>query len=170
MLGFSCLTDVCKNIYDHLAEYIKVIAELSVDVISNGADNCKIPAIELWNVIAQEESQRKKLHNDDGKSYSIKKTDHNIIKPLTDVLLPPILLNLQRVEEEDIEGNTLSVYGAASKCLISWFEVLGDNAIKITVDFIQAYILNNEWRDKVATLTAFGCLLAGISDIQGHNL
>jgi len=48
--------------------------------------------------------------------------------------------------------------------------ILGDDAIKVTVDFITNFINNEHWQDIAASLCAFSCLLYGISPLQAHDL
>ena len=59
--AFGCLSDFCRILYEFLGKYIEVIVQLSLNVISNGSDACKIPAMEMWNVISQEFTKRKNL-------------------------------------------------------------------------------------------------------------
>lgn len=59
-MAFNCLTDISRNIYDNLYRYMDVIATFCANSINNGPDSVKMAAMELLNMIAQEEEKRMK--------------------------------------------------------------------------------------------------------------
>jgi importin subunit beta-1 len=172
MLGYSCLVDISKTLYPYLATYIGKICEFTIHVLEAGSDQCKIPAIELWNAIAIEENRRKGLANgDSGRFGSTDSINGNFILSVYGKLLPQVLLNLNCVSEEDMqENNSLSVFSSASKCLISIFELIGNEACKITTDFIDAFSGGETWQKKVGSLSAFCFMLQGCDGRMAQDL
>ena len=66
-------------------------------------------------------------------------------------LLQAILLSLRKVQEDDLMSNNLSVFSSSQKCLLNLYEVLGDESVELTTQFINAFIGNASWQDKCAT-------------------
>lgn len=79
-------------------------------------------------------------------------------------------MSLRELEIQDIDSNNLSVYSAVSKCLMTVFEVIGNEAIEITTEFISTFMNNNDWKDKCAGMSALSYLLIGISPEQADRL
>jgi hypothetical protein len=158
MLAWECLTDISTALYDHLANYLPVISKLSTDLINSATEDetCIIPAIEFWNSIAQEEASRKQSGScqkrcQSQNSAETQRPNRDYIPNYKTGLLQAILLSLRKVQNDDFGSNNLSVFSSAHKCLLSLFEVLGDNSIDLTTQFITAFIGNQSWQDKCAT-------------------
>ena len=134
-------------------QYIQVICDLSIKTIKDHPqDECKIPATEFWNCLASEELKRvQDVKKRVGVCDKDKKISKNYLGGLINQILPPILLNLRKVEADNITGNNLSVFNTSSLCLSTIYELLGDQVEQITTDFIVNFIGNEDWKDKVAS-------------------
>jgi len=165
-LGLTVLTDIITEYYPYMADYMKVVFELTLPLIKrceDDDDDVVKQAIEVWISIADIEAE-KALNEEEAASDGTVVEDidksrrytEGALLPLLDALFVP--LTKQDPDSEDDEWN---VSHAAATCISYAAGCVREKIIAPILQLFQQSVMNKEWRVRDAATIAFGSILEG---------
>jgi importin subunit beta-1 len=160
--AFQCLIEFVKIYYDYLREFYVPVWEATSTAIIGNDKELAILAIEVWNVIANEDKERA---NSDGRGNAFQKQASNIIMEVDKVLVPALLQNLldaSKYDDSD-EGGELNIISSTRSCLISIAETMKDGFLEYAIKFVGTYLLSQNLLELRAGLITYSCMLDGPS-------
>jgi hypothetical protein len=116
LTSYQCLMDMGKIYYDFMSDvYMNVIIDVTLKGMASEDPNLVVASIEFWNMMAEEEKERKDYNStvytqNDAKVFGNYIQSHHlrIFGGLTDILL--------KSEEEDVSESGKSLHDASFKC------------------------------------------------------
>jgi len=153
--AYQCLVAVADLYYDHLAQYIGPIFELTKSAINKEQEPVQLQAVEFWCTICDAEAERAEELADDDKP----------VAPFANAALKdlvPLLLRALTNQSEELEDDeTWNLAMASGTCLSLLATTVHDNIVPHVLPFVQQNIKNPNWRFREAAILAFGCILDG---------
>jgi len=162
--AFQCLIEFVKIYYDYLKEFYAPVWEATSTAIVGNDKELAILAIEVWNVIANEDKERA--------NSAFNLPCHNIILEVEKVLVPALLQNLldgSKYDDSD-EGGELNIISSTRSCLISIAETMKDAFLEYAIKFVGTYLLSQNPLELRAGLITYSCMLDGPSPQSLGNL
>ena len=152
-----CLAEIVRLYYGYIDKYMGRITEITFGVMNGQFDDeIKTLAIEVWCSLCEEEIYLKKKQPLDCKNYIV-----TVFDQLLELMLT--LLNSCDIYEDD-DTDLWNTSTAAGCCLHLMAQNVGDQIIKIVIDFVENKIGGSaEWKDKYFGLIALGAILEGPS-------
>ena len=144
--AYACVTRVAELYYDQIGMYMDTLAQLTFAAARGKQEDTAVLAVEFWDVIADEESDR-------GDDASNKKYIAAALTPLTD-----LLLELMCKQEEDEDDESYSTAQAAGVCLTSVSHAVGDTVLSVVMPFVQKGFSSADWHVRDAATLAFGIM------------
>eukprot|EP01016_Furgasonia_blochmanni_P047551 TRINITY_DN699_c0_g1_i9.p1 TRINITY_DN699_c0_g1~~TRINITY_DN699_c0_g1_i9.p1 ORF type:complete len:855 (-),score=333.77 TRINITY_DN699_c0_g1_i9:376-2940(-) len=156
IISLQCLIDICKIHYDKIGNYLNGIYNVTSGTMASNTQEVAIPAIEVWNTIAQEDKDRS---DDAGKHLENKQVIHYV----TQVHLQLVPILLQNLLKADGAEEEFSIQAASFRCLSSISEVVGDGVIDNVWAFVHNFLNSANQKEKLAAILAFTSIVDGPS-------
>ncbi|WPK23235.1 hypothetical protein PUMCH_000464 [Australozyma saopauloensis] len=162
--AFGCLARIVQLYYHYMSLYMeKALYVLSMNGMLSPNDRVACMAIEFWSTICEEEFEiAYQLHeqNERGEPASAELTSYNFALLACREVLPRLLTLLTK-QNEDPEDDDWSVAMAAGSCLQLLATTTGIYVVEPTLSFFVANIELPDWRNREASVMAFGSILEG---------
>ena len=155
-LAFGALAKIMSLYYDYMSVYMeKALYNLTVQGMRSSDDRVSCMAVEFWSTVCEEEIdiQLNKDSNEDFISYNF------ALIAINNVL--PVLLELLTKQNDDFEDDTWTVSMAAAACLQLFAQNTGNYVVQPTLQFVEANLPSDNWRNREAAVMAFGSILDG---------
>ena len=166
--SYQVVVELVKYVYESLGFYLPVISERSLKVLKDGVKKPSIAIIasEMWRSIAEAEQQRRKSDS------SVNSIGHSkgYILEYYQKILPQVMLNLLSFNEQEPELGNNTIVGASQNTLIAFNEILGDECIGFTTEFIELMFKEDTVRNKTAGLIAYSCCIKSITKPQAFSM
>ncbi|DAZ92715.1 TPA: hypothetical protein N0F65_012409 [Lagenidium giganteum] len=162
VVSFECIATIASLYYDHLAEYMDAICQISFKAVRDDQAEVGLQALEFWSSICDveidliEEMHYAELENDTSSVVPCQ----NFVRAVLHMLVP-ILTEALKQQEEDQDEDSWNLSMAAATCLALVAQTVGDECVPLTIQFIQQNIQSQDWREKEAAIMAFGSILDG---------
>lgn len=155
-LAFGALAKIMSLYYIYMGVYMqKALYTLSVEGMKSSDDRVACMAVEFWSTVCEEELNIL-LDEDNNESYQ---SFNFALIAIGDVL--PVLLQLLTRQNEDFEDDDWTVAMAAAACLQLFAQDTTNYVVQPTLQFVEANISSQNWRNKEAAVMAFGSILDG---------
>lgn len=159
-LAFGALAKIMSLYYDYMSVYMeKALYNLTVNGMKSENDSVACMAVEFWSTVCEEELDIQ-LNKEDESSPNDDIVCYNFaLIAIPDVL--PVLLNLLTKQNEDFEDDTWSVAMASAACLQLFAQDTTNYVVQPTLQFVEANLNSPNWRNREASVMAFGSILDG---------
>ncbi|KAK6202673.1 armadillo-type protein [Scheffersomyces amazonensis] len=164
--AFGCLSRIMATYYKYMSLYMeKALYGLTVSGMKSTDENVSCMAIEFWSTICEEEIESALLRQD-AEINSIEVTNspdymnYNFAFVAINEVLPTLLTLLTR-QHEDPEDDDWSVAMAAGSCLSLYANNVQNYVVEPTLLFVTTNIKSENWREREASVMAFGSILEG---------
>jgi len=167
VVAFESLARIASLYYDKLLQYMNVLFGLTLEAIQNTSENEQVVmmAIEFWSTLCEEEMelideslQQKPKGDMDGQPrrnclHYVQQASFHIVGALLHSALT------RQDESADFETWNVAAAGAVSLSLIA--QTIRNDVVAPVLQFIEKNILSPEWRNREASIMAFGQILDG---------
>ncbi|KAL8129418.1 hypothetical protein V2J09_018573 [Rumex salicifolius] len=160
--ALECLVAIASMYYDFLEPYMEKLFLLTANAIKADEEAVALQAIEFWSSICDEETElQEAIDAQSGQSDA----PHSRFIEKALVSLAPVLLEtlLKQDEEQDQDDSIWNLSMAGGTCLGLVARTVGDAIVPLVMPFVEANIVNPEWRCREAATYAFGSILEGPS-------
>lgn len=159
-LAFGSLAKIMSLYYDYMSVYMeKALYNLTVNGMRSPNDNVACMAVEFWSTVCEIELDIQMNQGDEETAQENFVSYNFALIALPDVL--PVLLSLLTKQNDDLEDDTWCVAMAAAACLQLFAQNTTNYVVQPTLQFVEANIGSNNWREREAAVMAFGSILDG---------
>jgi len=147
-----CLVEIAHLYYKYLAPFMEPLFSLTLAGIREGSASPEVASlsIEFWSTICSEEEDL----SDDVDNLKL-------INKALEYLVPPLIECLAKRDEDDDDDDSLNIAIAASNCLESICNVVGDQILPLVTPFIRENIRKPDWKSRDAATLLFANILGG---------
>lgn len=149
--AFQCIGRIAQIYYDRIADYIKVLAELTATAARSKDEELSCSALEFWNEIASEEADRR----ENGGEETSKKYILTGLKPLVEMLFE--IMCQHKAEEEDDWGPLQSAHSAMQKSA----RAVGHDIVDVVMPHINANFSSPDPLKRDAAVMCFALIMEG---------
>lgn len=157
-LAFGTLAKIMSLYYPYMGVYMeKALYTITVSGMQSPDEKVACMAVEFWSSVCEEEIeihlQVEEYGDSDHKSYNF-----------AHIALPqvlPTLLDLLTRQNEDAEDDDWTVAMAAGACLQLYAQDTGNYVVQSTLQFVEANLNSENWRNREAAVMAFGSIIDG---------
>ena len=167
VVAFESLARVASLYYEKLLQYMNVLFGLTLEAIQNSGENDQVVmmAIEFWSTLCEEEMdlideslERKSKSEIPGQPrrnclHYVQQAAFHIVGALLNSALT------RQDESADFETWNVAAAGAVSLSLIA--QTIRNDIVPPVLQFVEDNILSPEWRNREASIMAFGQILDG---------
>lgn len=176
----QCLIDFSKQNILKLPDIIESMLQILTNLIVDKDPEISIPAIELFNTIADEEKDNYVI-----KGIANFQLTGKIAVPLINLLLQNLMKTTKGEDDDDEAEGGLNIQHTSYRCLCSIVELLGDSCIEPIANYVSSKITHfffiiiiktidliqsDNLSHKKASLLAFSSLMDGPSKEKVHAL
>jgi importin subunit beta-1 len=161
--SWECLVSIAELYYRNLPAYMQSVFELTQRAVRQDEEAVALQALEFWSTIAEEEAdlEDRKAEEPDNQELIC----HNFVKTALPQLVPLLLEQLTKQEEDADEEGAWNVALAAGTALGLAAIAAGDPVVELVMPYVQENIQRNasseDWRLREAATFAFGSILEG---------
>lgn len=160
--AFGALAKIMSLYYNFMSLYMEqALFGLTVTGMNSPNDTVACMAVEFWSTVCEEELDRT-LNERELEAAGIQVTEPNFhfaLYALEHVL--PTLLSLLTRQEEDADDDEWSVAMAAGACLQLYAQNTGPSVVAPTLKFVETNLHSSNWKEREASVMAFGSILDG---------
>ena len=160
--AFGALAKIMSLYYNFMSLYMEqALFGLTVTGMNSPNDTVACMAVEFWSTVCEEELDRT-LNERDLEAAGIQASEpnyHFALYALEHVL--PTLLSLLTRQDEDADDDEWSVAMAAGACLQLYAQNTGPSVVAPTLKFVESNIGSTDWKEREASVMAFGSILDG---------
>lgn len=156
--AFGALARIMSLYYSHMSVYMeKALYGLTVSGMQSSDERVACMAVEFWSTVCENEIEIA-LEKEEFPDSQL--TSYNFaLVAITDIL--PTLFQLLTRQNEDLDDDTWNVAMAAGACLQLFAQDTGNYVVAPTLAFVEQNIGNPDWRNREASVMAFGSILDG---------
>jgi importin subunit beta-1 len=160
-IAYECLVVVAECYYEHLSPYLPELYTISIESIQSDDEEVGIQAIEFWTQICITEIDKNEDLID---NVDVTEVNHQyIMNHYCNTLLPIILKKFSEIEENTDENDD-NIANRGHIFLEHLSECCHDIVVDIVVPYVSQYIVSQNWQERDAAISAFGFILAGVSE------
>lgn len=160
--AFTCLHEIAAHYYEKLPPYMQEVYNITVRAIKSDTEEVGMQAIEFWCTLDELEADMIEEGEDS--------ENHHFIKAVAPHLVPVLLEELTKQEDQFEDENAWSKAMAAGVCLQLTARVVGDDIVPLVMPFVTSNISKNtgpeDWHFREAATFTFGSILEGPSSRQ----
>lgn len=161
--AFGCLCKIMSLYYIHMKPYMEqALYALTVATMKSSDDKVASMAVEFWSTICEEEIdiafEISQFPQSPLLSYNF------ALASIAEVV--PTLLNLLTRQNEDLDDDDWNVSMSAGSCLQLFAQNCGNYVLQPVLEFVEANITNENWRNREAAVMAFGSIMDGPDEAQ----
>ena len=152
--AFQCVSRIAELYYDHLEDYMKVLAELTATAARSKDSRIAMAALDFWAQLAEEEEDRR-ANAAPGKPES-KEFTLKALKPLVEMVFEIMASNKASEEEAEfgLVDSTQAVLQKAARAV-------GHPIVDVIMPFINANFAHQDPLRRDAAVMSFGLILEG---------
>ncbi|KAA8517738.1 hypothetical protein F0562_015203 [Nyssa sinensis] len=160
--AFECLVSIASTYYEVLEPYMQTIFELTSNAVKGDEEAVALQAIEFWSSICDEEIELQDFEVPESGDSS--PPHSRFIEKALPSLVPMLLETLLKQEEDqDQDDGIWNLSMAGGTCLGLVARTVGDAIVPHVMPFVEANIMQTDWRSHEAATYAFGSILEGPS-------
>ncbi len=148
--AFQCIARIADLYYPRLEGYMKPLTELTSIAATSPDESIATGALDFWASIAEEEARRRREGDEEGN----KKYTQRALGPLVEMVF-----NIMCSVDEDTHDKEYGPVEAASSVLKNAALAVGPVVVDAVMPFINANIVDEDWRKRDAAVMAFALIL-----------
>lgn len=168
--SYECLIQICTSHYEYLPHYMNEIFKLTLQSIQSDEEAVAKQAVELWCTLCEEELDLQ----DEMENVLLDESVvlHNIVKQSTPMLVPVLLAQLTKQEEDqELDETSWTISMAAGACLDLVALCIKNEIVPIVLEYCNQFLEKRDgpesWRFREAATFALGSIMEGASS---HDL
>lgn len=156
--AFECFATVADLYYDKLQAYAETMFNLSMSTIRTDDPSVGMQAIEMWNVVCdQEMTIIADIEDGEAESSALL----NLTKNVAPTMVPLLLECMTKQEEDCDDDDAWNISMASATLMESMARTIEDSIVDMVLPFVTQNINNTNWHFKEAAIMAFGMILDG---------
>lgn len=149
--AFQCIGRIAQIYYDRIADYVKVLAELTATAARSKDSDLSCAALEFWNEISQEEADRRENGGDSvSKKYIL-----TGLRPLVEMLFE--IMCQHKDDEDDDWGPLQSAHSVMQKSA----RAVGHDIVDVVIPHINANFSSPDPLKRDAAVMCFALIMEG---------
>lgn len=158
-LAFAALAKIMSLYYDYMGIYMeKALYNLTVNGMKSNDDRVACNAVEFWSTVCEVELEIQ-INKETSENPNDEICFNFALIAISDVL--PVLLSLLTKQNDDFEDDDWTVSMAAAACLQLFAQDTTNYVVQPTLQFVEANLNSQNWRNREAAVMAFGSILDG---------
>lgn len=162
--AYGAMARIMSLYYEHMSLYMEqALFSLTINGMHSSDDRVACMAVEFWSTVCEEELEIVLARNEAqalGHGVAGLKDNFEFAQSaLSEVL--PTLLSLLTKQDEDADDEDWNVSMAAAACLQLYATNTGSSVIEPTLQFVEKNITSGDWKEREASVMAFGSILDG---------
>lgn len=161
--AFGCLNRIMSMYYEVMRFYMeKALFGLTVTGMKSEDEDVAKLAVEFWSTVCEEEiaieddNSQAETEEQQRKYYGFARIAANAVVP--------VLLDLLTKQDEDVSEDEYNLSHAAYQCLQLYSQAIGGIVVQPVLQFVEANLRHEDWRNRDAAVSAFGAIMEGPDD------
>ncbi|KAJ3437590.1 importin subunit beta-1 [Anaeramoeba flamelloides] len=159
--GLECLVKIAYVDYNSLENFIQDIYDITMKGMTADNDLIALQSVEFWNTVCEEELEIFEFILEEEEDSRVNK---KYIQTVSENLVPNLCRLLTFQEEFEDAGWGVAQAATVSLSLIS--NLIENQIIELTIQFISDNIVHNEWDHKEAAIICLSSILEGTDTDQ----
>ena len=148
--AFECISRIAELYYDHLADYMKVLAELTATAARSKDEKISCNALDFWAQLAEEEADRRENEGAESKNYIL-----TALKPLVEMVFE---IMAQHQADEDADFGPLE---NAQAVLQKSARAVGHQIVDAIMPYVNANFVSPDPLRRDAAVMSFALIMEG---------
>lgn len=162
VIAFESLARVASLYYERLPQYIEAIFTLTLTAIQQGnEEQVSMMAIEFWSALCEEELEILDAGGNAHIPESPRRVCAHYVHAAAAHITPVLLQSTLIKQDEDSDEDAWNISAAGAICLGLVAQTVGDGIVADVLAYVEAHILDANWRHREASIMAFGQILEG---------
>lgn len=159
--AYDGIVQIAVNYYDKLQDYMTTIYGLTTNTIHSDEEDVAKAAIEFWTSLCEVEQDL--IDEEELLQQQNMAPERPCMRYVAAALnhLAPFLTETLTKQQEDVDEDSFTLQMAGQLCLTSVSQTVEDLVVPVIMPFVEANILNENWKFRDAAIMAFISILDG---------